>query len=159
MGEPDFSFLYRTDQGKIDAAIWWRALLPLLGILLALTLGWIFVEPFADNSLATNVPGAIVVVAGNIYRIIYGAVSLLLLICFYNLSAKRWRDLGQPPSFAGILPVFAAITAALVWLQPRVGGALPYALVVLAEIVLAGIFLWTFVECGGLRARFAALRR
>jgi uncharacterized membrane protein YhaH (DUF805 family) len=159
MAPPSFSFLYRTDLGEIDAATWWRALLPLLGIFVALTLGWILVEPFADNSLATTVSGAIVAIAGNIYRIIYGAISLLLLVCFYNLSAKRWRNLGRPPSFAGILPVVAAITSALNWLEPRVGGDLPHALVILADVILSGVFLWTFVECGGLRARFAALRR
>jgi uncharacterized membrane protein YhaH (DUF805 family) len=159
MAAQDFSFLYRTDQGEIDAATWWRGLLPLLGIFLVLTLGWIIAEPYADKSLATNVPGAIVVIAGNIYRIIYGAISVLLLICFYNLSAKRWRNLGRPSSFAGILPLVAATVGALNWLEPRVGGDLPHAVVILAEIILFGVFLWTFVECGGFRARFAALRR
>jgi len=86
-------------------------------------------------------------------------IGLLLLICYYNLSAKRWRDLGQPPSFAGILPLVAAIAGALNWLEPRVGGDLPHALVIIADLVLFGAVLWTLIECGGLRARFAALRR
>jgi uncharacterized membrane protein YhaH (DUF805 family) len=159
MATPRFSFLYRTDEGEIDAATWWRGLLPLLGIFFVLTLGWILVEPVADKSLATTVSSTIVVVAGNIYRILYGAIGLLLLVCFYNLSAKRWRNLGKPPSFAGILPVVAAISGALNWLEPRVGGDLPQALVILADVILFGVFLWTFVECGGVRARFAAPRR
>ncbi len=82
-----------------------------------LTLGWIVVEPYADRSLATTVLSTIVVLTANLYRLAYGFICLLLLICLYNLSAKRWRNLGKPSSFAGILPVAVAIDAALHWLE------------------------------------------
>ncbi len=97
-----------------------RGALMLTGIFAVLTLGWILVEPFADKSLATTVAGTIVALTGNLYRLAYGFICVLLLICLYNLSAKRWRNLGRPASFAGILPVAAAVTAALYWLEPRV---------------------------------------
>lgn len=159
MLQPSLSFLYRSDEGEIDVATWWRGALILVGIFVVLTLGWIVIEPFADKSLATTVVGTIVVLTANLYRLAYGFLCLMLLICLYNLSAKRWRNLGRPSSFAGILPVWTAVTAALHWLEPRVAGSLPHALVVLADILLVVIFLWTLAELGGLRARFVAPRR
>jgi uncharacterized membrane protein YhaH (DUF805 family) len=152
------SFLYRTDEGEIDATTWWRGALPLVGIFIVLTLGWILIEPLADKSLATTVVGTIAVLTGNLYRLAYGFACVLLLICLYNLSAKRWRNLGRPSSFAGILPVAAAVTAALHWLEPRVGGELSHNWIIAADIILAGIFLWSVVELGNIRACFAALR-
>jgi uncharacterized membrane protein YhaH (DUF805 family) len=159
MAQSSLSFLYRSDEGEIDAATWWRGALTLTGIFVVLTLGWIVVEPFADKSLATTVTGTIVVLTGNLYRLAYGFVCLLLLICLYNLSAKRWRNLGRPSSFAGILPIAAAVTAALHWLEPRVGGDLSHYWIIAADIVLAGIFLWSVIELGDIRACFTALRR
>ncbi len=124
-----------------------------------LTLGWILIEPFADKSLATTIIGTIVVLTGNLYRLAYGFICVLLLISLYNLSAKRWRNLGRPSSFAGILPLAAAVTAALYWLEPRVDGDLPHYWIVAADIVLAGIFLWSVIELGDIRACITALRR
>ena len=159
MQQPSLSFLYRSDEGEIDVATWWRGALILAGIFVVLTLGWIVIEPYADKSLATTVIGTIVVLTANLYRLAYGFISLMLLICLYNLSAKRWRNLGRPSSFAGILPVALAVDAALHWLEPRVGGDLPHALVVVADIIVISVFVWTLIELGGIRARFSAVRR
>ncbi|MEW6435712.1 MAG: hypothetical protein AB1508_00915 [Pseudomonadota bacterium] len=153
MPQPSLSFLYRSDEGEIDAAIWWRGALILVGIFAVLTLGWIVIEPFADKSLATTVVGTIVVLTANLYRLAYGFICLMLLICLYNLSAKRWRNLGRPSSFAGILPVWTAITAALHWLEPRVAGALPHYVVVIADVLLIATLIWNVVALGGI-ARF-----
>ena len=112
MPRPSLSFLYRSDAGEIDVATWWRGALVLVGIFAVLTLGWIVLEPYADKSLATTIVSTIVVLTANLYRLAYGFIGLLLLICLYNLSAKRWRNLGRPSSFAGILPVAIAVDAA-----------------------------------------------
>ncbi len=158
MAQPSLSFLYRSDEGEIDVATWWRGALVLAGIFAVLTLGWIVVEPYADRSLATTVLSTIVVLTANLYRLAYGFICLLLLICLYNLSAKRWRNLGKPSSFAGILPVAVAIDAALHWLEPRVAGDLPHVLVIAADVIVIAVFLWALIELGGIRARFAAPR-
>jgi uncharacterized membrane protein YhaH (DUF805 family) len=155
----NLSFLYRSDEGEIDAATWWRGALMLTGIFAVLTLGWVLIEPFADKSLATTVTGTIVVLTGNLYRLAYGFICVLLLICLYNLSAKRWRNLGSPSSFAGILPMAAAVTAALHWLEPRVDGDLPHYWIIAGDIALAGIFLWSVIELGDIRACIRAVRR
>lgn len=155
----DLSFLYRSDEGEIGVATWWRGALIVATIFAVLTLGWVAIEPYADKSLATTVLSTIVVLTANLYRLAYGFICLMLLISLYNLSAKRWRNLGRPSSFAGILPVALAIAGALNWLEPRVGGALPHALIIVADVLLVVIFLWTLGELGGLRAYFGPLRR
>jgi uncharacterized membrane protein YhaH (DUF805 family) len=77
----------------------------------------------------------------------------LIVISHYNLSAKRWRDIGRPAAFAGLLPLAACICAALHWLEPRVDQAMPRTVTIAADIVLAAIFVWNIVELGGLRRR------
>lgn len=150
MPQRSFSTLFRSDQGEIDAPMWWRGILILGGVFALLTLGWFFIEPFADKALATTITSTIVVLTANLYRIAYGVICLLLLICFYNLSAKRWRDLGRPASFAGILPVVGAIVAALHWLEPRTGGDTPHALVIAADMLLFVVLIWNVIELGGI---------
>lgn len=150
MPQHSFSTLFRSDQGEIGAPAWWRGILILGGIFAVLTLGWFFIEPLADKALATTITSTIVVLTANLYRIAYGVICLLLLICFYNLSAKRWRDLGRPASFAGILPVVGAIVAALHWLEPRTGGDTPHALVIVADMLLFVVLIWNVTELGGI---------
>jgi hypothetical protein len=150
MPRRSFSTLFRSDQGEIDAPMWWRGILILGGIFAVLTLGWFFIEPLADKALATTIASTIVVLTANLYRIAYGVICLLLLICFYNLSAKRWRGLGRPASFAGILPVVGAIVAALHWLEPRTGGDTPHALVIAADMLLFAVLIWNVTELGGI---------
>ena len=145
-----WSFLFRTDEGRIDAKTWWRNIGLLVGIFAVLTLGWILIEPYAQHDLATEPFFAITVLAANLYRVIYGFASILLLVCYYNLSAKRWRDIGRPPSFAGLLPFLAVVTGALHWLEPRVGGEIPHFVVIIADILLFLILVWNVVDLGGL---------
>ncbi|MGP8231322.1 MAG: hypothetical protein ACLQL2_01465 [Methylovirgula sp.] len=153
MPQRSFSILFRSDQGEIDAPTWWRGIFLLAGVFAVLTLGWFFIEPFADKTLATTVASTIIVLTANLYRIAYGVICLLLLICFYNLSAKRWRNLGRPASFAGILPIIGAIAAALHWLEPRTGGDTPHLLVIAADLLAFAVLIWNVVELGGI-ARF-----
>ena len=153
MPQRNFSTLFRSDEGEIDAPIWWRGILILGGVFAVLTLGWLLIEPFADRALATTITSTIIVLTANLYRIAYGVICLLLLICFYNLSAKRWRDLGRPPAFAGILPIVGAIVAALHWLEPRTGGDTPHMLVIAADLLLIAVLIWNVTELGGV-ARF-----
>lgn len=150
-----FSTLFRSDQGEIDAPTWWRGLLLLSGVFAVLTLGWIFIEPFADKSLTATLASTMIVLIANLYRLAYGFICLLLLISFYNLSAKRWRNLGRPASFAGILPIIGAVAAALHWLEPRTAGETPHLLVIAADMLVFAVLIWNVIELGGI-ARFRA---
>ena len=144
-----WSFLFRSDEGRIDAATWWRYTALLAGIFALLTLVWIFVEPFAAHDLAKEPLFTLPILAANIYRLIYGFGSVLLLVSFYNLSAKRWRDIGRSSGLAGLLPFIVCLAAALHWLEPRVGGDIPHFVVVIADMLLFATLVWNVIELGG----------
>ncbi|QXX75240.1 hypothetical protein [Methylovirgula sp. HY1] len=149
-----WSFLFRADEGRIDAGTWWRNTGVLFAIFAVLTLVWLLVEPYAKHDLATEPLFTFPILAANLYRIFYGFASVVLLICYYNLSAKRWRDLGHPAALAGILPFFACVTAALHWLEPRVGGEIPHFVVIIADILLFLTLLWNVIDLGSLLDAF-----
>lgn len=151
MGEekPDFAFLFRTDEGRIDAATWWRNAALLAAIFAVLTLIWVLVEPFAEHDLTREPLFTLPVLAANLYRLVYGFATLLLLICYYNLSAKRWRDIGRPPALAGLPPFLACVAAALHWLAPRTGD-IPVYVMVVADLAFVASLLWNIVELSGL---------
>ena len=87
----------------------------------------------------------------NLYRLLYGFALIMILISYYNLSAKRWRDVGRPSALAGLLPLLACIAGALHWLEPRVAPEMPHLIPVVADIALAAVFIWNVVELGGFR--------
>lgn len=153
--QPRWSFLFRSDEGRIDAPTWWRNTGLLAGIFAVLTVGWIFIEPYANHNLATEPLFTVPILAANLYRLLYGFASLILLISYYNLSAKRFRDIGRPPALAGLVPFLLCLAGALHWLEPRVGGDIPHFVVVLTDILFFASLIWTVVELGG----FVQLRR
>jgi uncharacterized membrane protein YhaH (DUF805 family) len=73
---------------------------------------------------------------------------LLIAICHYNLSAKRWRDRGRPPALAGLLPFLTLMTGAAYWLQPRIADSMSFAYVLGIDVVLVAIIIWNIVELG-----------
>ncbi|TAL82181.1 MAG: hypothetical protein EPN75_02685 [Beijerinckiaceae bacterium] len=148
-----WSFLFRTDEGRIDAGTWWRNAGLLTGIFVVLTLAWVLVAPFAEHDLAKQPLFTVSVFAANLYRIVYGFAVIILLICYYNLSAKRWRDIGRPPALAGLLPFVACLAGALHWVAPRSAGAVPHSWTIVADCVLFLVFVWNVVDLGDLRPR------
>jgi uncharacterized membrane protein YhaH (DUF805 family) len=146
-------FLFRSDAGRIDAATWWRGTLLLAGIFAAWVIGWVFLEPYADHDLDTNLWMTAAIVAANVYRLLFGFAILLILVSHYNLSAKRWRDIGWPPALAGVLPFIACICGAVHWLEPRLEPSLPHIVTLAADAVLAATLVWNLVELGGLRRK------
>jgi len=144
-----WSFLFRSDEGRIDAPTWRRNAALLAAIFAVLTVIWIFVEPFAAHDLAHEPLFSFSVLAANLYRLVYGIAGILLLISYYNLSAKRWRDLGLPAALAGLLPFLVCLVAALHWLETRLVGDIPHFAVVIADIVVFVTLIWTVLELGG----------
>lgn len=151
----DWFFLFRTDEGRIDAPSWRRNAALLAVIFAVLTLIWIFVEPYARHDLAREPLFSFSILAANLYRLIYGIGGILLLISYYNLSAKRWRDIGLPSALAGLLPFFACVDAALHWLERRLTGDIPNFIVVVADLVVVATLIWTILELGGFLRRRA----
>jgi len=143
-------FGFRTDQGRIDAKTWWQGTLFLSGLLVLLTLIWIVLAPYTRHDLATTPFLALATVAAFAYLIFYAFAVLLIAICHYNLSTKRWRDRGwmYPGALAGLLPLAALSSGALHWLQPRVPDTLSYGYVLILDAALAAIALWNLLELG-----------
>lgn len=146
--ERGFGFLFRTDQGRIDAGTWWRASAGLAAILALLTAIWIYLAPSAHRDLDTTPFLAWWTLVAYVYLLLYSFAVLLIAICHYNLSAKRWRDRDRPAAFAGLLPLAALVSGAAHWMQPRVAEFIPYWYVLGADLLLAGIVVWTVLELG-----------
>lgn len=141
-------FLFRTDQGRIDARTWRRGTALLLAILAVLTGIWIPLEPLTHRDLATTPFFAWGTFAAFAYLVLYAFAVLLIAICHYNLSAKRWRDRGWPGALAGLLPLFALFSGAAHWLQPRVAEDISYWYVVGVDALLIAVIVWNVVELG-----------
>jgi uncharacterized membrane protein YhaH (DUF805 family) len=146
-------FEFRTDQGRIDAKTWRQGTV-LLGVLLAvLTMVWLLLSPLTRHDLAHSPFLAFGTITAFVYLLFYAFAVLLIAICHYNLSAKRWRDRGWPGALAGLLPLAALLSGAAHWLQPRVAEVLPYWSVVGVDAALVAIAAWNVVELGFLQDR------
>jgi uncharacterized membrane protein YhaH (DUF805 family) len=148
-------FGFRTDQGRIDAKTWWQGT-AILGVPLAvLTLIWFLLAPYAHRDLASTPFLAWRTIAAFVYLLFYAFAILLIAICHYNLSTKRWRDRGwpYPGALAGLLPLAALVSGAAHWLQPRVADVLPYWYVAGVDATLVAIVAWNVVELGFFEAR------
>ena len=148
-------FGFRTDQGRTCARTWRQGTLFLGAPLAVLTLIWLLLAPFTHRDLATTPFLAWDTAAAFVYLLFYAFAILLIAICHYNLSVKRWRDLGWrfPGALAGLLPFAALISGAAHWLQPRVAEVIPYWYVAGADAALVAIVAWNVVELGFFGAR------
>jgi uncharacterized membrane protein YhaH (DUF805 family) len=149
-------FLYRTDEGRIDAATWWRGTLWLAAPFIVLTLALIFVLPYAERDLGKTAFLSVGAFAANLYVVIYTFALILIGICHYNLSAKRLRDTGRPPALAGLLPFLVFLAGASHWLQSRVDSALPPLAPIAVYVLLSVTLLWNIIDLGGLVSRSRA---
>jgi uncharacterized membrane protein YhaH (DUF805 family) len=151
--EPSIHFLYRTDQGRIGAGGWWKGVVPLGVIFIVLTVGAALSKPFMKHDLATSPFFSWPVLAAYVYIIVYVFALILVTICFYNLSAKRWRDRGKPSALAGLLPFIALLSGAAHWLYPQMNGEVPAWSLVAIDAAFVIVLIWSVVELGLLRSR------
>lgn len=143
-----FFFLFRTDRGRIDSAVWWRGTLPLLVVAALLTGGWLLLRPYATQDLATSPSLGVATLAAYIYLVVFAFASVLIAICEYNLSAKRFRDRGRPAVLAAVLPLTLLGAGALIGFVPSSLGALPdWTETVVLAVVLA-VAVWNVVDLG-----------
>jgi uncharacterized membrane protein YhaH (DUF805 family) len=143
-------FLYRTEEGRIDRVTWLRGAGALAAILLPFVLLWLPLSPYTAHDLATDpffVPMTAVAYA---YVLIYSFVILLVAVCYVNLTAKRFRELGRPApvAFAGLVPFLALVAGATHWLQPRVAEVMPLFWVWGVDALLVAAIAWSFYELG-----------
>ncbi len=141
-------YLFREEQGRIGALAWRRGFSVLAVLMIALTALWFLLLPYANRDLDERQlvdPMAFVVYA---YLMVYAAAILLAAVCFYFLSAKRWRDLGKPPALAGLPLLAGLIAGATAWLQPRVAEIMPWWIVGALDVGLIAIVIWQAWELG-----------
>jgi uncharacterized membrane protein YhaH (DUF805 family) len=150
---PSASFLYRTDQGRIDAKTWVYGSLWLGAIFALMTIAAVLLTPYMKHDLAASPFFAWSVIAAYVYIVIYVFALILIAICFYNLSAKRWRDRAKPSALAGLLPFFALLAGAAHWLYPQMGGDVPAWSVAVIDSAFVGFLIWTIVELGVLPSK------
>jgi uncharacterized membrane protein YhaH (DUF805 family) len=152
-GAPDrqsWQFLYRTDAGQIDARTWWRGALPLAAIVIVLTLLLVFIFPYTEHDLTRSPLLSATALGANLYVIFYSFLLILIGICYYNLSAKRWRDLKRPPALAGLVPFCALLAGAAHWLAARSSEIVPQAVPLAADICFVLVLIWNVAELAGL---------
>ena len=145
---PTFTFLFRSDEGRIDRATWRRGTIVLAGPLALFTLGWIALIPWAHRSLDERTLIDLPSLIAYVYLLLYTFAVLLIAVCFYNLSAKRWRDRGRPPALAGGIPLVLLLAGAAHWLVPRSAGVLPIWIALALDGLAILMVIWTVVELG-----------
>lgn len=148
MADAGFRFLYREDRGRISRATWWRGVLPLAALVGAATAVWTLVRPYAVHDLATQpfIDGA--TVGAYLYLALYAFGLILAAVCYYNVSAKRFRDRGRAGRWAAVLPLAAFLTGALVWFIPQSFGEVPAWAGRVADVVLLVVAVWNVLDLG-----------
>ncbi len=148
-------FLFRTDQGRIGAKTWWAGSLGLAAILAVLTAVDVLLMPYRQHDLAKTPFFDGAVIAAYVYVIVYVFALILIAICFYNLSAKRWRDRAKPAALAGLLPFVALLAGAAHWLYPQMNGEVPAWSLIAIDAAFVIILIWTVIELGAMPPRSA----
>ncbi len=150
-----FFFLFRSDRGRVDRATWLRNTVPLALLAGVGTLGWVWLSPYAHHDLATTQFLAPLTIVAYVYLLIYAFAVILLAVCEYNLSAKRFRDRGRPAALAGILPASLLLGSAVIWFIPLSFGSIPDWVGPVVLSLLVAVALWNVVELGVLKNRGA----
>ena len=146
-----FAFLFKSDQGTIGRALWWRGTIGLALVLGVLSGIWQALAPYANRNVATGDrlfdPMAFFAYA---YLLAFAFAVLLIGVSHFNLSAKRWRDRGRIGGLAGLLPLAILLAGAAHWLQPRVTESMPAFLVTICDVALLAVLVWNIIELGTL---------
>ena len=108
--------------------------------LLIATIVWIAIAPFAHRDLergsALVDPAALAVY---VYLLLYAFAVILIAVCYYNLSAKRFRARALTPGLAGLVPLAALLAGSTHWIVPRSEGMVPGWAALVADVLLAAV--------------------
>jgi len=146
--EVGFRFLYREDRGRISRAAWWGGTVPLAVLVAAATALWFFVRPYAAHDLATQPFIDVATILAYLYLAAYAFGLILAAVCYYNVSAKRFRDRGRPGRLAAVLPLAAFLAGALDWFIPQSFGEVPAWAGTVALVTVVAIAIWNVVDLG-----------
>ena len=142
------NFLFKTDQGEIDAPTWRRGAAVLLAILVVATILWRLLAPYARHDLDTMPFLQPMVMIAYTYLIVYSFAVILTAVCYVNLTAKRLRARHRPPGLAGLLPLLMLLAGAAHWLQPRMGDEMPAGAPFVFDAFALAVLVWIVVDCG-----------
>lgn len=144
-----FNFLFRTDQGVVSADVWWRGTIALAAALLFLHFVWEAISSQPQEPLSER--GGLfdpMIFASYLYLTFYGIMIILIAVSHFNLSAKRWRAVGKPPSLAGLWPLSALFAGAAHWLQPRMADVIAPWTVGALDLVFGAVAIWNIYQLG-----------
>jgi hypothetical protein len=143
-----FFFLFRTDEGEIARPTWWKGMAAIFAPMLILTLGWIALEPVATRPPDRQGMLAAATLGAYVYLMFYAFAVILAAVCYYNLSAKRFRARSRPASLAGLAPFGLLLCGAMDWLAPRSEGYVPAVVPMVLFGLTALVAAWSVVDLG-----------
>jgi uncharacterized membrane protein YhaH (DUF805 family) len=142
-----FRSLYRDAEGTIGPDLWARASALPVGLALAMTALAYAVSP-GPRDLSVQPFASVSIVAVHAYLLVYGFALIFLAVMQYFVSAKRFRDLGRAPGWAGLAPFALLLAGAAAWFQPRSEGAMPEWAVWPFYAFALAVIAWNVVELG-----------
>ncbi len=143
-----FRFLFRTDKGVIARDVWWLGTALTGAVAFVATLIWVLIAPLAKHGLAERGLIDMATLGVHLYLAVYAFLILLTGVCWYNLTAKRFRAMGRAPAFAGLPLVLGLFAGAAHWVAPRLPEMVPQWSATAIDICLAFVIIWTLFECG-----------
>ena len=143
-----FRFLFRTDKGVIARDVWWLGTALTGAVAFVATLIWVLIAPLAKHGLAERGLIDMATLGVHLYLAVYAFLILLTGVCWYNLTAKRFRAMGRAPAFAGLPLVLGLFAGAAHWVSPRLPEMVPLWSATAIDMGLAFVIIWTLFECG-----------
>ena len=141
-------FLFRTEEGTIDAPTWRFHTGWLLALFALLTAIWFVLRPYAHHDLATSQFIAPLTILAFAYLIIYAFLVLLIAISYVMLSMKRCHDRQLPGALASLVPLLALCAASLHFLRAQTPDVIIVPYVVALDIAFIAAAAWTAYELG-----------
>ncbi|QLP97152.1 MAG: DUF805 domain-containing protein [Rhodoblastus sp.] len=147
-----FTFLYRQDEGRVDRATFWRAALPVLAMLGAMTAIWLAIMPQGGRDLTRDAFFDGKVAATYAYLLAFTLAALIGSAMLYFLAAKRLRDAGRPSWLAG-LPFLALFGDGAFIGRPRADGAIGPGALFAADVAAIAAVVWAVIDMGLRKSR------
>jgi uncharacterized membrane protein YhaH (DUF805 family) len=147
----NFRFLFRNDKGSIDRHTWWIAMAALAAAWIAVAIVATGVTVLAESLAAQDDVNALSVLTQGVYlSALFNILIILVYVCYYFVSAKRYNDLGKSPRLALILPAAIYILTFSPILADQVLPVFGRWIVLVVFLAVAG---WQIYELGFRKGR------